>query len=497
MGDKIGAKVLIQLKDILTGVKPVSITGDTAIEVSNICIDSRKVEHGTVFVAIKGTLTDGHLYIQKAIELGAVAIVCEELSTELNENVTYIHVEDSAAVVGVMANTFYGGPSTQMKVIGITGTNGKTTTATLLYQLFEGLGYKAGLISTVQNHIHDKVVNATHTTPDPTAVHALLAEMRDAGCTHVFMEVSSHAIHQKRIAGIHFTGGVFTNITHDHLDYHKTFDEYIRVKKLFFDDLPKTAFALTNADDKRGMVMLQNTKAEKATYSLRLPSTVKGKVLENNLTGLVMNVDEHEAHFRMIGRFNAYNILAVYGVATLLGEDKMNVLAVLSTLHGAPGRFETYMSPNDKILGIVDYAHTPDALINVLATVNQLRMGGQQVITVVGCGGDRDKAKRPVMAEVACEHSDKAIFTSDNPRSESPDAILNDMVEGLSVTHQRKMLRISDRREAIKTACTLAQPEDIVLVAGKGHETYQEVNGVRHHFDDREELKQAFELLNK
>lgn len=486
-----------QLKDILTQVEPVQVIGDTATDVAGITIDSRAVENGFVFVAIKGTLTDGHLYIDKAIEKGASFIVCEDLPEQTKEDVTYIIVEDSAAVVGMMAHAFYGGASQKMKVVGITGTNGKTTTATLLYQLFEGLGYKCGLISTVQNHIHDRVVSATHTTPDPVAVHKLLAEMHAAGCTHVFMEVSSHAVHQKRIAGIHFSGGVFTNITHDHLDYHKTFDEYIRVKKLFFDGLPKTAFALTNADDKRGMVMLQNTKASKKTYSLRIPADVKGKVLENNLTGLVMNVDEHEAHFRMIGTFNAYNLLAVYGVATLSGEDRLETLSVLSTLNGAQGRFETIMSPVEKVLGIVDYAHTPDALINVLATVNQLRTAGQQVITVVGCGGDRDKTKRPLMAEVACEHSDKAIFTADNPRTESPDAILDDMVAGLSITHKRKILRIADRREAIKTACTLAVMEDIVLVAGKGHETYQEINGERHHFDDREVLKEAFELLNK
>ncbi|MCB0696920.1 MAG: UDP-N-acetylmuramoyl-L-alanyl-D-glutamate--2,6-diaminopimelate ligase, partial [Chitinophagaceae bacterium] len=377
------------------------------------------------------------------------------------------------------------------------GTNGKTTVATLLYQLHEALGYKCGLISTVQNHIHDKVIPATHTTPDPVAVHALLADMYAAGCTHVFMEVSSHAIHQQRIAAIQFAGGIFTNITHDHLDYHKTFDEYIRVKKMFFDNLPKKAFALTNADDKRGLVMLQNTKAEKCTYSLRTPATIKGRVLENNLTGLVMDINGVETHFRMIGIFNAYNLMAAYGAAVQLGEDKMIVLAQLSNLAGAQGRFETIMSTNEKVLGIVDYAHTPDALINVLATINNLNVKGRQVITVVGCGGDRDKAKRPLMARVACEHSSKAILTADNPRTEKAEDILDDMVEGLSLANMKKVLRITDRREAIKTACTLAGEEDIVLVAGKGHETYQEISGVRHHFDDREELKAAFELLNK
>ena len=486
-----------QLKDILSTVQPLQVTGDTSVSITGLCIDSRKAGQGSLFIAVKGTQLDGHQYIDKAIEQGAIAIVAEALPQDKKKGVTYIEVRNSAAVVGVMANVFYGGPSEKMKVVGVTGTNGKTTVATLLYQLFEGLGYKCGLISTVQNHIHDKVVAATHTTPDAIAVQSLLADMQAAGCTHVFMEVSSHAVHQQRIAGIQFAGGVFTNITHDHLDYHKTFDEYIRVKKMFFDDLPKTAFALTNADDKRGMVMLQNTKATKLTYSLRVPADIKGKVLENNLTGLVMDVNGIEAYFRMIGTFNAYNLMAAYGVATQLGEDKMNVLAVLSNLHGAPGRFETIMSDNEKVLGIVDYAHTPDALINVLATINQLRTGGQQVITVVGCGGDRDKTKRPLMAEVACEHSDRAILTSDNPRTENAEDILNDMIAGLSVAHSKKLLRITDRKEAIKTACILANAEDIVLVAGKGHETYQEINGVRHHFDDREVLRETFELLNK
>ncbi len=486
-----------QLKDILTAVQTLQITGDTSVTVTGLHIDSRKVEQGSVFIAVKGTQVDGHEYIEKAINQGAVVIVAETIPADKKDGLVYVQVKDSASAAGLLASAFYGNPTQHMKVVGVTGTNGKTTVCTLLYQLFEKLGYKCGLISTVQNHIHDKIVTATHTTPDAIAVHGLLADMHAAGCSHVFMEVSSHAVHQQRIAGIHFAGGVFTNITHDHLDYHKTFDEYIRVKKMFFDNLPATAFALTNSDDKRGMVMLQNTGATKLTYSLRVPADIKGKVLENNLTGLVMDVNNIEAHFRMIGTFNAYNLMAAYGVAVQLGEDKMEVLSVLSNLHGAAGRFETIMSANDKILGIVDYAHTPDALINVLATINQLRVGGQKVITVVGCGGDRDKAKRPLMAEVACEHSDKAILTSDNPRSENPEDILNDMVAGLSIAHSKKVLRITDRREAIKTACTLANAEDIVLVAGKGHETYQEVKGVRHHFDDREVVKEAFELLNR
>lgn len=485
------------LKDILTNVTPLQVQGSDAVQIDNICIDSRAAKGGSMFIAVRGTQVDGHSYIEQTIGQGATAIVCDTMPASLKEGVTYVQIKDSAAVVGVMADAFYGYPSKALKVVGITGTNGKTTTATLLYNLFEAMGYKCGLLSTVQNIIAGEKVPATHTTPDAVSAHRLMRTMVDAGCTHAFMEVSSHAIHQHRIAGIRFAGGVFTNITHDHLDYHKTFDEYIRVKKLFFDGLPKDAFALTNADDKRGVVMLQNTKAEKCTYSLKVPATIKGKVLENTLTGLVMMVDSHETHFRMIGTFNAYNLLAVYGAATLLGEDKMNVLAVLSGLQGAAGRFETYMSPVEKILGIVDYAHTPDALINVLATINQLRTNGQQLITVVGCGGDRDKTKRPIMGQVACGQSDRAILTADNPRSEDPEEILNDMEAELTGAQKRKCLRITDRREAIKVACTLSHPGDIVLIAGKGHENYQEIKGVKHHFDDREVLTETFETLNK
>ena len=485
------------LKDILTNVSSGTVTGSTAITVTGLCIDSRRVTAGCVFVAIKGTTSDGHAFIEKAIADGASVIVCEQKPATINDKVTYVVVSNSAVVAGMMADSFYDMPSAQLKVVGVTGTNGKTTTATLLYQLFEKLGYKCGLLSTVQNHIHTEVVTATHTTPDSISIHAMLRRMADAGCEYAFMEVSSHAVHQHRIAGIRFAGGIFTNITHDHLDYHKTFDEYIRVKKAFFDGLPQNAFALTNADDKRGAVMLQNTSARKLSYSLRVPANIKGKILENGLTGLVMNVDGVETHFSMIGAFNAYNLLAVYGAAKELGQDKMQILEVLSALRGAQGRFETYMSTNDKILGIVDYAHTPDALLNVLATINQLRTGGQKLITVVGCGGDRDKTKRPIMAEAACEHSDKTILTSDNPRTEDPEAILNDMEAGLSGTLKRKCLRITDRREAIKVACTLAMPGDIILVAGKGHETYQEIKGMKHHFDDREEITNTFETLNK
>ena len=485
------------LRDILINVRPLATKGDLSVEVKGLYIDSRKADRGSAFIAVRGTLSDGHSFIDKAIEQGAVAIVCEAMPGIIKDGITYVLVKDSSDTAGLMADAFYDFPSQQLKVVGVTGTNGKTTTATLLFKLFEALGYKCGLLSTVQNNIHDKVEIATHTTPDSVSIHALMRRMVDAGCTYAFMEVSSHAIHQNRIAGIRFVGGIFTNITHDHLDYHKTFDEYIRVKKLFFDNLPDDAFALTNADDKRGLVMLQNTKAEKSTYSLRVPATIKGKVLENNLTGLVMLIDGAEAHFRMIGTFNAYNLLAVYGAAKSLGADKMEVLSILSGLHGAPGRFETYMSPNDKILGIVDYAHSPDALINVLATINQLRTQGQQLITVVGCGGDRDKAKRPIMAQVVCGHSDKAILTADNPRSEDPEVILNEMEAGLTAPQKRKSLRITDRREAIKVACTLAGAGDIILVAGKGHETYQEIKGVKHHFDDREVLTEAFKTLNK
>ena len=485
------------LHDILINVKPVATRGDMTVPVNGLCIDSRKVNDGCVFIAVRGTLSDGHSFIDKAIAQGATGIVCESLPEVMKEGIAYVQVADSAAVTGLMADAFYDSPSQQLKVVGVTGTNGKTTTVTLLYKLFEALGYKSGLLSTVQNHIHDKSVAATHTTPDPISIHSLLRDMADAGCKYAFMEVSSHAIHQHRIAGIHFAGGVFTNITHDHLDYHKTFDEYIRVKKMFFDDLPADAFAITNADDKRGMVMLQNTKASKNTYSLRVPASIKGKVLENNLTGLIMSIDGQEAHFRLIGTFNAYNLLAVYGVAKLLGQDKMDVLAILSGLQGAIGRFETYLSPKEKVLGIVDYAHSPDALINVLATINQLRKDGQQLITVVGCGGDRDKTKRPIMTQVVCEHSDKAILTSDNPRSEDPEEILNEMETGLTAPQKRKSLRITDRKEAIKVACTIAKAGDIVLIAGKGHETYQEIKGVKHHFDDREVLTEAFETLNR
>lgn len=485
------------LKDLLVNVQPQQVAGPTGMDISGLVIDSRKVTPGVAFIAVRGTMVDGHTYIAKALDLGALAIICETLPDQLLPGITYIKVTDTAEAAGTMADAFYGFPSAAMKVIGVTGTNGKTTVATLLFRLFESLGYPCGLISTVQNHILDTIETATHTTPDAIALQHLLARMKEAGCAYVFMEVSSHAVHQRRIAGIRFTGGIFTNITHDHLDYHHTFDEYIRVKKAFFDGLPEGAFALTNADDKRGAVMLQNTVAEKANYSLRSPATIKGKVLENNLTGLVLDINGLEVHCRLIGTFNAYNLLAVYGAATLLGEDKMEVLASLSNLQGAPGRFETYRSLKDQLLGIVDYAHTPDALINVLATIRQLRTDGQQVISVVGCGGDRDTSKRPIMAQVACEHSDKAVLTADNPRSEDPEAILDEMEAGLNPTQRRRALRIADRKEAIRTACMLAKPGDIILVAGKGHEDYQEIKGIKYPFDDRKILTELFEELHR
>ena len=485
------------LRDILYKVAIRSVLGSTGVEVNDIQIDSRKVKAGNLFIAMKGAGTDGHQFIEKAIQNGAVAIVCEVMPSITIESTVYVQVENSAVAAGWMANNFFGQPSEKMKVIGVTGTNGKTTIATLLYKLFAVLGYKCGLLSTVENHIGDKIVPATHTTPDAISLNQLLKQMADEECTHVFMEVSSHAIHQHRVTGLKFAGGVFSNITHDHLDYHKTFDEYIRVKKSFFDALPSSAFAISNADDKRGAVMLQNTHAGKYLYSLKTLADFKGKIIENSLSGLVMTINEQEVHFRMIGEFNAYNLLAAYGAGVCMGEDKHEVLRCLSVLTGAEGRFDCMISSKDKVIAIVDYAHTPDALLNVLATIKKLKKGFEQVITVVGCGGDRDKTKRPVMAEAACEHSDKVIFTSDNPRTEDPVQIIKDMEEGLPAAAKRKYISIVDRREAIKTAISLAKPEDIILIAGKGHEKYQEIKGVRNHFDDKEVVREMFEILDK
>ncbi len=485
------------LQHILYKVKILSIVGAPVTEVNGLEIDSRKVKSGNCFIAIKGSVSDGHQFIDTAISNGGSSIICETLPEKLNENVQYTVVENSSIAAGVMAHNFYGSTSEKLSLVGVTGTNGKTTIATLLFKLFSGLGYKCGLISTVQNQIGNKVLPSTHTTPDAISLNKLIADMLHEGCTHVFMEVSSHAIHQHRIAGLQFAGGIFSNITHDHLDYHKTFDEYINVKKQFFDFLPASSFALSNADDKRGTVMLQNTRAKKYLYSLKTMADFKGKIIENSLLGLLILVNDIEVHFRLIGAFNAYNLLAVYGAAICLGEDKQKVLQILSSLTGAEGRFDFIQSLNEKIVGIVDYAHTPDALLNVLATIKNLRQGEEKIITVVGCGGDRDKTKRPIMAEVACEYSDKIIFTSDNPRSENPDRIIKDMEEGVPVIARKKYISIVDRKEAIKAAVNLAHKEDIVLVAGKGHEKYQEINGVKYDFDDKQVLQEMLIMLEK
>jgi UDP-N-acetylmuramoyl-L-alanyl-D-glutamate--2,6-diaminopimelate ligase len=488
---------MTSLQDILYGVSIRSVQGNLLTEPKDLQIDSRKIVSGSCFIAIKGGQADGHQFIEKAVAAGAGSVIAEVLPAELKEGVVYVQVADSSVAAGVMASNFYGQPSSKLKLVGVTGTNGKTTVATLLYKLFTSLGYDCGLISTVNNVIAGEVIEATHTTPDAIQLQALLKWMVDKGCRYAFMEVSSHAIHQNRIAGLEFAGGMFTNITHDHLDYHKTFDEYIRVKKKFFDELPASAFAISNLDDKRGMVMLQNTVASKQYYSLRSMAEFKGKILENGLTGLLMTINDQEVHFRLIGEFNAYNLLAVYGAAVNLGEDKQEVLECLSKLSGAEGRFDYQVSPVDKVIGIVDYAHTPDALLNVLKTIKQLKQGEEKVITVVGCGGDRDKTKRPIMGQVACEFSDKAIFTSDNPRSEDPEAILRDMEADLNSAARRKYISIADRRQAIRTAFSMAGPGDIILVAGKGHEHYQEIKGVKHHFNDKEEMESVIRELGR
>ena len=485
------------LKDILYKVSLRSVYGKTDLEVKDLQTDSRKVTPGSCFIALKGTLTDGHDYIGKAIENGAIAIVCEHLPESISTSTTYVVTESSSIAAGIMSHHFYGEPSLKMKVVGVTGTNGKTTIATLLWKLFSAKGYKCGLVSTVQNLIGDQIIPATHTTPDAISLNSLLKRMLDEGCSYVFMECSSHAIHQHRIAGIEFAVAIFSNITHDHLDYHKTFEEYIRVKKSWFDGLSKQTTAISNADDKRGVVMLQNTAARKCYYSLKTLSDFKGKILDNALSGLHMIINETEVHFRMIGEFNAYNLLAVYAAAISLGEEKNEVLTSLSQLTGAEGRFDYLLSNRQKVVGIVDYAHTPDALLNVLATIKNLRHGEEKIITVVGCGGNRDAAKRPLMAEVACMHSDKVILTSDNPRNEDPLDILKEMEAGVNVVARKKCITISDRREAIKTAVSFSGKEDIVLVAGKGHEKYQEIKGVRYDFDDKAVLKEMFELMEK
>lgn len=479
------------LSEILYKISLQAVSGKTDIEINKIVFDSRQVEKNSLFVAIGGTQVDGHQFISKAIELGVSAILCEHLPESLNEEITYIQVENSARAMGFAAANFYQHPSKKLKLVGVTGTNGKTSIATLLFRLFRRLGYRCGLLSTVQNQIDDDVIPSTHTTPDSVKVNELLAEMVQKGVSYCFMEVSSHAVVQERITGLAFVGGIFTNLTHDHLDFHGTVDNYIKAKKGFFDQLPATAFALVNTDDKVGKVMLQNTAARKETYSLKNIGTFKGKVLACGLLGLQMEIDNKEVWFKLIGSFNAYNLLGVYGAAILLGEDSDEVLMQLSDIQPPAGRFEQVVSKKN-IVGIVDYAHTPDALKNVLETIVDLREGNQQIITVVGCGGNRDTTKRPIMAEIACKMSDKVILTSDNPRNEDPMDILAEMQKGVPAIHFKKTQTIEDRHEAILAAVKMAKPEDIILVAGKGHETYQEIKGVKHHFDDKEELKRAF-----
>lgn len=485
------------LSDIIHNIAVVNTIGGTDVAVSSLQLDSRKVASGDCFVAIKGTAVDGHQFISACIQQGARAIVCEVLPTELIADVTYVQVSNTSKSLGKLAANFYDNPSAKMKVVGVTGTNGKTSTVTLLFRLFRAMGFKAGLLSTVQNQINEEVIPSTHTTPDAIALNMLMQQMVNNGCEYCFMEVSSHAVDQNRIEGLHFTGAVFTNITHDHLDYHKTFENYLRAKKRFFDELPSSAFALINADDRNGLVMLQNTKARKYTYALKTPADYKCKVIDNTVAGLQLNLDGIDMHTRLMGDFNAYNLTAVYGVARLLGLDKQETLTALSSLAPPEGRFDQIVSRNEKIVGIVDYAHTPDALKNVLQTIQAVRSGNENVITVIGCGGDRDAAKRPIMAEIACKFSHRVILTSDNPRSEDPNEILRQMNEGVPTAEKQKVLTITDRREAIKTAVALAAKSDIILLAGKGHEKYQEVKGVKLHFDDKEELQNAFLLMNK
>jgi UDP-N-acetylmuramoyl-L-alanyl-D-glutamate--2,6-diaminopimelate ligase len=482
---------MLRLNLILKNIVTDQTIGDATVEINNICFDSRQIQGNDVFVATKGTSVDGHEYIGQAIEKGAVAIVCEEIPHKTAANVTYIKVGDSADSLGKMAANWYGNPSGKLNLIGVTGTNGKTTTVTLLYQLFKEFGYKSGLISTVVNCIDGKVVEATHTTPDALELNKLLAEMVSAGCQYAFMEVSSHAIEQKRISGVKFKGGIFTNITRDHIDYHQTFDNYLHAKKTFFDGLSKNAFALTNMDDKNGLVMLQNTKARKYTYSLRNMADFKTRILDDGFDGMLLDVNRREVHVPFIGRFNAYNLTAVFGCAVLLGQDELEVLRIISALHPVSGRFETLRSPSG-YTAIVDYAHTPDALSNVIGTINEILHNKGRLITVVGCGGNRDKGKRPLMAQEAVDGSWKTILTSDNPRFEEPQAILDDMLAGLDNEQKKQTLVIVDRREAIRTACAIAQAGDIVLIAGKGHEDYQIIQGVKHHFDDKEEVLKCF-----
>lgn len=477
------------LADLLKNIGKYELSGNLQVIISSIVFDSRKVEKQSLFVAVNGTVSDGHLYINQAIEKGAVAIMCERLPKKLTENITYILIENTALGLGIISSEFYNNPSHNLKLVGITGTNGKTTTVTLLYNTFKSLGYKVGLLSTISNKIHDKEIPATHTTPDAIQINSLLNQMVEEGVSYCFMEVSSHAIVQHRIAGLKFSGGIFSNITHDHLDFHKSFSEYIKAKKQFFDNLTSDAFALTNMDDKNGMVMIQNTKAHRYTYSLQSVSDFKCKIIENELSGLHLNIDGIDVITKLVGKFNAYNLTAIYATAILLNADKTEVLQILSNLNSAEGRFEYIKSANN-ITAIVDYAHTPDALINVLNTIDAIRTKNEKLITVVGAGGNRDAQKRPVMAKIASEKSDVTILTSDNPRDEDPEEILKQMEAGVEISLKRKVLTILNRKDAIKTACTLALSGDIILVAGKGHEKYQEVKGVKYHFDDKEILKE-------
>ncbi|MBR3492864.1 MAG: UDP-N-acetylmuramoyl-L-alanyl-D-glutamate--2,6-diaminopimelate ligase [Bacteroidales bacterium] len=485
----------MKLKDILVNCNLLEIIGDKDLDILDIAFDSRKVKPNTLFFAVKGTQVDGHDYIDKAIEQGATAIVGEKMPRKKVENVTYVKVDNSAYVLGVSASNFYGNPSKKLRLVGVTGTNGKTTIATLLYRLFTDAGYNCGLLSTIENIVNREIIPSTRTTPDPIELNALLQQMAENKCEYAFMEVSSHSVAQDRIAGLHFTGGIFTNLTHDHLDYHKTMVNYRNAKKKFFDNLPQTAFALTNLDDKNGAIMLQNTKAKKLSYALKHDADFKGVIMESHFDGMLLKVNGTEVYTQLVGGFNASNLLAIYGAALSLGFNKDELLVEISKLHGANGRFD--MVHSDKgIVGIVDYAHTPDALENVLTTINEVRCHKETLITVVGCGGNRDATKRPEMAAVAVKLSDKVILTSDNPRNEDPDEIIRQMKAGIAEEDKRKVLSITNRGEAIRTAVALAKKGDIILLAGKGHETYQEINGVKNHFDDKEVLSEAFKEAN-
>jgi len=481
----------MELTTLIKNIEPVAIVGDNTVEITGVNIDSRRIQPGHLFVAIKGTQVDGHSFIQKAIDLGAAAILCEEIPEARAEGVTYVQVASTEDAVGPVATLFYGDPTSRLKLVGVTGTNGKTTIATLLYNMFRKMGHKCGLLSTVCNYIEDEAIPTSHTTPDPIELNALLKRMVDAGCEYAFMECSSHAIAQKRIGGLKFTGGLFTNLTRDHLDYHKTFENYRDAKKAFFDSLPKSAFAITNADDKNGMFMVQNTKATVKTYSTRSMADFKARILECHFEGMYLEVDGHEVGVQFIGKFNVSNLLAVYGAAVMLGKQPEDILLVMSTLKSVSGRLEPIHSP-EGYTAIVDYAHTPDALENVLKAIHEVLNGKGKVITVCGAGGNRDKGKRPIMAQEAVRQSDRVIITSDNPRFEEPQDIINDMLAGLNSQQMKKVVSIVDRKEAIRTACMLAQKGDVILIAGKGHEDYQEIKGVKHHFDDREVVRDIF-----